>query len=127
LEENKMFNIGRVCVKLAGRDAGKKCIVLKSVDENHVLIDGETRRRKCNLKHLEPLKEVYEINEDASFQEVQTIFKDKLSIELVEKKSKPATSRAKKTHVKREKAPKAEAKKTPAKKATKKAEVKADK
>ena len=47
-----MIEIGRLCVKIAGRDAGKKCVVVDVVNDNTVLIDGETRRRNCNIKHL---------------------------------------------------------------------------
>ena len=47
-----MFNIGRVCVKLAGRDAGQKCVIVEILDEKTVLIDGMTRRRKCNKLHF---------------------------------------------------------------------------
>ncbi|MAG08197.1 50S ribosomal protein L14e, partial [Candidatus Woesearchaeota archaeon] len=46
--------IGRLVVKTAGRDAGKKALIVDSLDKSHVLIDGETRRRKCNIAHLEP-------------------------------------------------------------------------
>ena len=52
-----MIDIGRVCIKLAGRDAGKKCVIVGILDDKTVMIDGETRRRKCNILHLEPLKE----------------------------------------------------------------------
>ena len=28
-----MFDIGRVCMKIAGRDAGKKCVIIDVVDD----------------------------------------------------------------------------------------------
>jgi large subunit ribosomal protein L14e len=65
-----MFEIGRVCVKVAGRDAGETAIVIKIIDENYVLIDGNVRRKKCNILHLEPLKDVIKIKKDASTVEV---------------------------------------------------------
>jgi len=65
-----MFRVGRVCVKIAGRDAGKKCVILKHLEGKYYLIDGETRRRKCNTLHLEPLDEVLDIKENASHEEV---------------------------------------------------------
>ena len=46
-------DVGRLCVKTAGRDAGKVCIIVEKIDQNTVLIDGATRRRKCNIHHLE--------------------------------------------------------------------------
>jgi large subunit ribosomal protein L14e len=60
-----MMDVGRVCVKIAGRDAGKQCVIVDVVDERHVLIDGLTRRRKCNLMHLEPLAVVVDLKKGA--------------------------------------------------------------
>ena len=61
-----MFEVGRVCVKIAGRDAGKTCVVVDTIDNNFVMIDGETRRRKCNVSHLEPLAKTVSIQKGAS-------------------------------------------------------------
>jgi large subunit ribosomal protein L14e len=69
-----MIGIGRVCVKIAGRDAGKKCVVADVLDDNYVLIDGETRRRKCNIGHLEPLDKKVDINKNASHADVAKAF-----------------------------------------------------
>ena len=60
-----MIEIGRVCVKTAGRDAGLKCVVI-DIDKKLVLIDGQTRRRKCGIAHLEPTKDVLKIKKGAS-------------------------------------------------------------
>jgi|APSaa5957512622_1039677.scaffolds.fasta_scaffold23648_1 large subunit ribosomal protein L14e len=60
-----MFEVGRVCIKLAGRDAGNTCIVVDLVDDNYVLIDGNVRRRKCNTSHLKPLKDTIKIKKGA--------------------------------------------------------------
>jgi large subunit ribosomal protein L14e len=56
-----MYQIGRLCVKLAGRDARKKCVIIDVLDNNFVMIDGQTRRKKCNIRHLEPLDKVLKI------------------------------------------------------------------
>lgn len=84
-----MLTIGRLCVKTAGRDAGKKCVVVSVLDNNHVLIDGETRRRKCNLLHLEPLNQVVDIKKDANHAEVIAVFKS-VGVEVVPTKAKKA-------------------------------------
>lgn len=60
------MNTGHLCMKIAGRDAGQLCVIVKTLDQNHVLIDGNTRRKKCNVKHLELLDKVLSIDEDAS-------------------------------------------------------------
>lgn len=88
-----MIDIGRVCVKIAGRDAGKKCVVVSLLDKKFVLVDGETRRRKCNIIHLEPLDKVIDIKENASHDDVAKSFKS-FGIELAgKKKSKKAVAR----------------------------------
>jgi len=74
-EVHVMFDVGRVCMKVAGREAGKYCVVVKKLDANFVLVTGprsvtQVKRRKCNILHLEPLKESLEIKDDASDEEV---------------------------------------------------------
>ena len=49
-----MFDVGRVCMKIAGRDAGKLCVVVET-EGQFAVVDGYTRRRKVNVRHLEPL------------------------------------------------------------------------
>ncbi len=88
-----MYEIGRICVKIAGRDAGLKCVVVDVFDDCFVLIDGQTRRRKCNVRHLEPLKEVIKIKKNASHTEVVSEFK-KFKIDInAETKPKKVTPR----------------------------------
>ena len=92
--------IGRLCVKVAGRDAGLKCVVVDVLDSVHVLIDGETRRRKCNVKHLEPLDKVLDVKKSASRSDVKKAFKG-LGVELTDSKPKKAGERPKKVKVKK--------------------------
>jgi len=61
-----MFKIGTVCVKTAGRDAGKQCVVVEAPKEGFVVIEGETRRRKCNVRHLEPLGKTVDVKSGAT-------------------------------------------------------------
>lgn len=65
-----MFEIGRLCVKIAGRDAKGKCLVVDVLDNHFVMIDGQVRRRKCNINHLEPLDNVLKIKKNASHADV---------------------------------------------------------
>jgi large subunit ribosomal protein L14e len=90
-----MIEIGRVCVKTAGRDARAKCLVVDVIDKNYVLIDGQTRRRKCNIVHLEPLDKILQIGKNAGHDEVVKALKE-LNIECVERKTKAKTARPKK-------------------------------
>ena len=91
---NKMIEVGRVCVKLAGRDASKKCVIVDILDDKFVLIDGETRRRRCNILHLEPLEQVVKIKKNASHGDVSKSLKD-MGIETRETKPKQKTQKPK--------------------------------
>ncbi|MBI2108221.1 50S ribosomal protein L14e, partial [Candidatus Woesearchaeota archaeon] len=82
-----MIQIGRVCVKIAGRDAGKKCVVIDILDDRFALIDGETRRRKCNVMHLEPVNQVMDIKKNASHDEVSKAF-EQIGLKVRETKPK---------------------------------------
>ncbi len=81
------MEIGTVCVKIAGRDAGLKCVVIEDLGKNLVLIDGQTRRRKCNVAHLEPLAQKIEISKGAAHDVVMKAFKE-LGFGTVERKAK---------------------------------------
>lgn len=95
-----MNEVGRLCVKLAGRDANKKCVIVDILDDNHVMIDGETRRRKCNIRHLEPLNQVLKLKKGASRAEVKKVFKE-IGIELRDTTPKKATEKPKKQKMKK--------------------------
>lgn len=112
-----MIEVGRVCVKLAGRDAGLKCVIIDVLDDKFVMIDGETRRRKCNIRHIEPLDQMMKIKKNASHIDIVSEFKS-LGIDLkeeekkakAEKKQKPKKAKVMKRSAGSEK-PKAEKKK----------------
>ncbi|AWX32052.1 MAG: 50S ribosomal protein L14e [Methanosphaera stadtmanae] len=56
---------GRVCVKIAGRESGKKCVIVDVIDENFVEIVGnEVKNKRCNIKHLEPVDATVEVSDD---------------------------------------------------------------
>ena len=81
------MEIGQLCVKIAGRDAGLKCVVVDVLDGSFVLIDGQTRRRKCNMAHLEPLPQKISLEKGASHEHVVAALKD-AGIAVVERKTK---------------------------------------
>ena len=89
-----MFEVGRICVKIAGRDAGKKCVIVEVLDDKHVVIDGATRRRKCNKMHLEPLDKTVDIDAKASHEAVAKAFKD-MDIEVKTTKPKQKSEKPK--------------------------------
>jgi len=87
-----MIEVGRLCLKIAGRDSGKRCLVVEIIDDKTAMIDGQTRRKKCNIKHLEPTKTKITLKKGASHSEVAKEF-SKLGIEIKEKKSKKPKQR----------------------------------
>jgi len=59
------IEVGRICVKIAGREAGEKCVIVEIIDDNYVEVVGSTiKNRKCNLKHLEPVDQKIEVKSD---------------------------------------------------------------
>lgn len=100
-----MYEIGRICLKIAGRDANKQCVVISNLDKNHVLVDGLTRRKKVNIKHIEPTKNKIDIKENADHSIVVEEF-SKLGFKIPLKKSKERKERIKKSKVVKEKKPK---------------------
>ena len=70
-----VIEIGRVCVKLMGREAGRKCVIVDIVDDNFVVVTGPksltgVKRRRANIRHLEVLDKKVEIERGASDEEV---------------------------------------------------------
>lgn len=70
------MEVGRVCVKLSGRETGKKCVVVDVVDKNFVLVTGPksvtgVRRRRTNVDHLEPTSELVELKKGAADEDVE--------------------------------------------------------
>src|SRR3989344_1270142 len=106
------LEIGRVCMKIAGREAGKYCTVVKKVNAAFVLVSGPRlltgiKRRKANIAHIEPLPYLIDIKEDATDEEVIDAF-EKAGLITKLKLKKPSAA-----HLKSEKnkQPKAEEKK----------------
>lgn len=69
------MDVGRICVKLKGREAGSRCVIVDVVDRNYVIVTGPpevtgVRRRRVNMSHLQPLDEVVEISRNASDEEI---------------------------------------------------------
>lgn len=113
-----MYQVGRLCYKIAGRDSNRPCVIVDNVDEKTVLIDGAVRRKNVNIIHIEPTEKVLEIAKGADTKTV---------VEALEKEgfNVPKTGEARETaeRAKKQKAGADKVKEAPktAKKATKKA------
>jgi large subunit ribosomal protein L14e len=72
------MDVGRICVKLKGREEGSRCVIVDLVDRNYVIVTGPpevtgVRRRRVNMSHLQPLDEVIEISRNASDEEIAAL------------------------------------------------------
>ena len=55
----KAISVGRIVVKLMGREAGRKAVVTQIIDRNFAEITGPVdltgvKRRRVNINHIEP-------------------------------------------------------------------------
>ncbi len=69
------IEVGRICVKQAGRENGSKCVVIDVMDKSFVLVTGPkkltgVKRRRVNINHLAPLDDKLDIKRGASDEEV---------------------------------------------------------
>lgn len=66
---------GRVCMKVAGREAGGFCVYLKGAGSSFALVTGPkiltgVKRRNSNIAHLEPTQYMVDVSEDATDEQV---------------------------------------------------------
>ena len=69
------IEVGRVCVKVAGREAGRKCVIVDVMDKSFVVVTGPkkvtgVKRRRVNINHVAPTEDVIPIKRGASDEEV---------------------------------------------------------
>lgn len=62
---------GRVCTKISGREAGRRCVIVEVVDKKFVTVVGDgIRKRRCNVSHLELSDKVVKIKKDSNDEEI---------------------------------------------------------
>lgn len=120
-----MYEIGRVCMKIAGRDAGNYCVIVDILEGKNVLIDGNVRRRKCNIMHLEPTNKSIKIAKKANHEAVANEF-GKLELGVWQTKPRKVGDKPKQLRNKAKTAQKKIVKKKAAKKETMPVEKKAE-
>jgi large subunit ribosomal protein L14e len=67
--------VGRICVKTAGRQVGQKCVIVDVMDKSFVLITGPkpvtgVKRKRANMNHIMPLDDKLDLKRGASDDEV---------------------------------------------------------
>ena len=91
------IEVGRICVKLSGREAGRKCVIVEVMDKSFVLLTGPKkitgiRRRRANVNHVEPLQDKLNVERDASDEDVEKALKDASLLESMSQTVKPAVA-----------------------------------
>lgn len=87
------IEVGRICVKIAGREAGRKCVIVDIIDENYVLVTGPkkvngVKRRRCNINHLEALDKKIDIGKGASDEEVAKVLEKEGLVDFMRERIK---------------------------------------
>ncbi|MBI2550715.1 50S ribosomal protein L14e [Candidatus Woesearchaeota archaeon] len=92
-----MIDVGRLCVKTTGKDSGKSCVVVEVVDDNFVVVDGQLKRKRCNVDHLEPSHHQLPVAAGSSHEEVVEALKVVgIDVAVPEKRvKKPKTGKTK--------------------------------
>jgi large subunit ribosomal protein L14e len=90
------IEVGRVCVKLLGRETGKKCVIIDVMDKSFVLVTGPkkvtgVRRRRANINHIEPLQIKIDVTRGASDEEVTSILEASGMLEEMTQPSETAS------------------------------------
>lgn len=90
------IEVGRLCVKNTGREAGKQCVIVDIIDKSFVLVTGPKKltgikRRRVNIRHIKPTEEKIKIKKGASDNEILKKMKGEI------KPKKPLTKKGKKT------------------------------
>lgn len=89
------IEVGRICVKISGREAGRKCVIVDVIDKNFVLITGPTnvtgvKRRRANVSHIEPMNDKIGIDRGASDEDVAKALETAGKTEEMKELVKPA-------------------------------------
>ncbi len=74
------IELGRVCVKTSGRNAGKYCVITGILDDNYVTVAGpkainKMKAKKCNVEHLAFTDKKLELNDKATEKDVEDALK----------------------------------------------------
>ncbi len=90
------LEVGRLVVKIAGRDAGKIGVIVERGDKNTVLIDGQVRRKNCSISHIETLDGIIKIKPKATTEIIRKELEE-LKIPIVTMKPKQKKQKPEKT------------------------------
>lgn len=72
----KLYGVGAVCMKIAGRDAGKLCVITETLEGNFVKVDGYTRPRKVSMRHIEPTGRTVDVKKATDSKAIQALLSE---------------------------------------------------
>lgn len=70
-----LLETGRVCVKMQGRNAGQKVVVLELKDGKAVVEGVFVKRKACNIHHLYPTEQKVHVSKSASHEDIANALK----------------------------------------------------
>jgi large subunit ribosomal protein L14e len=88
------IEVGRICMKVAGRENGKKCVIVDVMDKSFALITGPktvtgVKRKRVNLSHIMPLQDKVDLKRGASDDEVTSTLTAAGKIDEMKQPAKP--------------------------------------
>jgi large subunit ribosomal protein L14e len=88
------IEVGRVCVKVAGRESGRKCVIVDVMDKSYVVVTGPknvtgVKRRRVNINHVAPTEDTIPIKRGASDEEVTQMIEAESKTEEMASVTKP--------------------------------------
>jgi large subunit ribosomal protein L14e len=88
------IEVGRVCVKVAGRESGRKCVIVDVMDKSFVLVTGPknvtgVKRRRVNINHVAPTKDTIQVKRGASDEEVTQMLEASGKLEEMKATAEP--------------------------------------
>ncbi|MCY0850524.1 50S ribosomal protein L14e [Sulfuracidifex metallicus] len=89
-----VIEVGRICVKTRGKDAGKKVVIVDIIDENFVLVTGPkdvngVKRKRTNILHIDPTDKKIELNKGATDEEVKNALQQASLLDFQKEVVKP--------------------------------------
>jgi large subunit ribosomal protein L14e len=95
LEGMPAVEVGRICIKTAGRENGKKCVIVDVMDKSFALVTGPkavtgVKRKRANLSHIMPLEDKLELKRGASDEEVTSALTTEGKLDSMKQPAKPA-------------------------------------
>jgi large subunit ribosomal protein L14e len=79
---------------MAGRESGRKCVIVDVMDKSFVLVTGPkkvtgVKRRRVNINHVTPLEDTIQVKRGASDEEVTQMLEAAGKLEEMTATAKP--------------------------------------